>query len=380
MYTCVSPASPYLRISSRYGSGSGPCGVDSATSSSSTIAACPASSRRPSRQPARRSPDGCGSSGTSLRCPRGSSPSTSRSRRASTTRTGSHPAPAARARSADDPRTRARSRASSALRRLVHAGLHPAAGGDLRQERVGLAFLVERLVEQVLRVAVAELVGERLRGAVARDLVVLDALCCGDQRCVLGRGVALGGDDLFALRDEPLHGLARLPRRLLPELAEDVLEAADMVSRLGEVFLEGLLELLVGCCRRHLRQRLNELPLRVEQVAELVYEHVVERLEVHADPFPSNSWTLGCYPPLRLANAPASARSRCGSTVYFGSRADWNPALKTDQRRHSSPAQIMAPPSAAARRLVAPRPARTRAPAPARPFAAHASLPAAPRR
>src|SRR5207302_8634273 len=134
--------------------------------------------------------------------------------------------------------------------------------------------------------------------------------------------------------------------------------------------LEGFLELFVGCCGRHLRQRLHELLLRVQQIAELVDEHVVERLEVHADPFPSNSWTLGCYPPLRLANAPAFARPRCGLTVYFGSRADWNPALNTDQRRHSSPAQIIAPPSAAARRLFTPRFARTRAPAPASPFAA----------
>src|SRR5919198_205201 len=33
-----------------------------------------------------------------------------------------------------------------------------------------------------------------------------------------------------------------------------------------------------------------------------------------------------------------SRRRRCGSTVYLGSRADWKPALKTDQRRQSSPA------------------------------------------
>src|SRR5438067_10730224 len=85
------------------------------------------------------------------------------------------------------------------------------------------------------------------------------------------------------------------------------------------------------------------------------------------------------YPPVRVANVRAFARSRCGPTVYFGSRADWNPALKTDQRRQSSPAQIIAPPRAAARRLFAPRLARTSAPAPARPFAAHASLPAVPR-
>src|SRR3954471_3426470 len=61
----------------------------------------------------------------------------------------------------------------SALGSLVDAAAHEAARGELREELVGVALLVEGLVEQTLRVAVVELPRERARGAVGRDLVVL---------------------------------------------------------------------------------------------------------------------------------------------------------------------------------------------------------------
>ena len=47
-------------------------------------------------------------------------------------------------------------------------------------------------------------------------------------------------------------------------------------------------------------------------------------------------------------------RARCESTTYFGSRADWKPALYTAQRSESSPAHTSAPPTTAAVRLVRP--------------------------
>src|SRR5581483_3205732 len=73
-----------------------------------------------------------------------------------------------------------------------------------------------------------------------------------------------------------------------------------------------------------------------------------------------------------------AARLRWVSTTYFGARADWKPALNTDQRRHISPAQTSAPPSTAAPRLFRPRVARSAAPTVAIPFAARAYLPASP--
>src|SRR5207248_9771815 len=63
---------------------------------------------------------------------------------------------------------------------------------------------------------------------------------------------------------------------------------------------------------------------------------------------------------------------------YFGSRADWKPALNTDQRRASSPASTSAPPATAAPRERRPRRPSSHAPASVAPFAATASLPAAP--
>src|SRR5581483_6995770 len=118
------------------------------------------------------------------------------------------------------------------LRLLVDAGLRQAARRDLREELVGVALLVERLVEEVLRVVVAELAGQGPRRSVRRDLVVLDALRCGDERCVLRGGVpAARLDDLFALLDEALHGLAFLAVPAFAELPEDLLDPVPVVLR-----------------------------------------------------------------------------------------------------------------------------------------------------
>src|SRR5262249_4852345 len=64
----------------------------------------------------------------------------------------------------------------SACGLLVDPGPEHAAGRDLRQPLVGVALLVERLVEEVLRLRQVELVGQRARRAVCSDLVVLDTL------------------------------------------------------------------------------------------------------------------------------------------------------------------------------------------------------------
>src|SRR5207237_6165932 len=93
------------------------------------------------------------------------------------------------------------------LRLLVHTGTKEPAGGDAREQLVGLSLLVERRVQQLLPAVVAELVSQRAGGAVAGDLVVLDALGGGDQRRVEGVRVALGADDVVALLDQPLHAL-----------------------------------------------------------------------------------------------------------------------------------------------------------------------------
>ena len=73
---------------------------------------------------------------------------------------------------------------------------------------------------------------------------------------------------------------------------------------------------------------------------------------------------------------PVRIRSRCGCTVSCGRAADWNPALKTDQRRAASPASTSAPPATAAPRERRPRRPSSNAPPSVHAFASKPSFPA----
>src|SRR6266571_4218092 len=103
--------------------------------------------------------------------------------------------------------------ATSASCLLVDAGFEQAARRDLRQQLVRIAFLVESLVEEIFCVTEIELVRERARRSVSSDLVVLDALCCADERRVLDGRVAACVDDLLPLLDQAAHAVARFGRR-----------------------------------------------------------------------------------------------------------------------------------------------------------------------
>src|SRR5207245_2369401 len=91
---------------------------------------------------------------------------------------------------------------------------------------------------------------QRLRRAVAGDLVVLHSLRGGDQGCVAGGTVAGGGDDLFALADQPFHAFAMLLRDGLPYVLEDLVETRHVPLRLLELGLEGRLQPSPGASRR----------------------------------------------------------------------------------------------------------------------------------
>src|SRR5205823_6261403 len=80
----------------------------------------------------------------------------------------------------------------------------------------------------------------------------------------------------------------------------------------------------------------------------------------------------------RLPHLSEYRRSRCGTTVYFGSRADAKPALKTPQRRSISPARTRVLPPTAAERLCRPFHARRPAPAATQSFEARVSCPESP--
>src|SRR5690606_25546146 len=79
-----------------------------------------------------------------------------------------------------------------------------------------------------------------------------------------------------------------------------------------------------------------------------------------------------------LGSAAAARRSRCGTTVYLGSFADWTPAWKTPKRVQAEPARSAAPLSAAAARLRPPNRAPPVAPATDRISPARTNRPALP--
>src|SRR3954452_2923933 len=184
-----------------------------------------------------------------------------------------------------------------ARRLLIDPGLEHAAGGDLRQELVGLRLLVEGLVHQVLDAVVAAVTGELPGRAVGGDLIVLDALRRSDQRRVLGGRIALHLAPLLALGDEALHALADLGRARDTDLAECLLDALQMIVRLLEMVLECLAELVVARCLRHLRQRGGQLRLGAVQILELLLQDVFERIEPHvSSPFRVVFLTWGSAP------------------------------------------------------------------------------------
>src|SRR5919201_4952165 len=178
---------------------------------------------------------------------------------------------------------RSRPKVVSTASLLVDSGLEHPAGRDLRQQLVGIALLVQRLVEEILRISEVELVGERASGAVRGDLVVLDSLCRRDQRRILDDRITDCGDNLLALVDQPAHPLALLGLRTA-DLGANVFETANVVARLLQVLLERTSELVVRRCPYQLRQRRHELRLSAVEVGDLLLEQVLQCLQLHEAP------------------------------------------------------------------------------------------------
>ena len=97
-----------------------------------------------------------------------------------------------------------------------------------------MRLLVERLVHQVPDAVEAAVVGELPRGAVGRDLVVLDPLCCPDQGRVLGVRVAF--------RLEGIVGLAETTSRywVVGGRQEDPAAVSRRVAELAWAGLRGV--------------------------------------------------------------------------------------------------------------------------------------------
>ena len=112
------------------------------------------------------------------------------------------------------------------------------------QQLVGCLFLVERLAEDIGCIVEVEIVGERRRGPVRRDLVVLDPLRRRDQRRVLGHRLTRRLDDLRAFLDQALHAGAHLTGPGNARRRKQILDPLRVAARLGEVLLERLPKLL----------------------------------------------------------------------------------------------------------------------------------------
>src|SRR5215218_10876464 len=81
--------------------------------------------------------------------------------------------------------------------------------GQVGEDLVRVLLLNERLLDQTLRFREAQLLGPGEQGAVAGDLVVLHRLSGGNQTRIRRLAALELLQDLLALRDDALNGLAR---------------------------------------------------------------------------------------------------------------------------------------------------------------------------
>ena len=80
----------------------------------------------------------------------------------------------------------------------------------------------------------------------------------------------------LALFDETLHSLADLGARCLSEQLEAFVEARDLRFGLGEMSFEEFPQLVVARRLRHLGQRLRQLLLGMQHIAQLIDQQVVK--------------------------------------------------------------------------------------------------------
>ena len=159
---------------------------------------------------------------------------------------------------------------------LVHTTAEQPAGGDLRQGMVGMAFLLEGLVEQVGSFIIAERVGEGFRHSIRGDLLVLHAVRGGDEDGVAHVTGCRAGQMLFRLLDEPAHRFTFLTGRVDVQVSADPLKTLAMFARFFEMLRKGVLQVLVGGVGYHLRQCGDELRFRAVKVAQLVLIQLLE--------------------------------------------------------------------------------------------------------
>jgi hypothetical protein len=129
------------------------------------------------------------------------------------------------------------------------------------QQRVGLLFLHEGLIEKLHGILKAEQLRPRGQRAVARHLVMFGGLAGGHKAGVADGVIIDILDDLLAFGDNAEDGVALPAARLLLDQLEDFFEPVDLALGLFEMMGKSLSELLVGAVLGELGKRLRELLL-----------------------------------------------------------------------------------------------------------------------
>src|SRR5690606_12266375 len=168
---------------------------------------------------------------------------------------------------------------SDRSRLFVHAILR-----DLVELRVGSFLLFERLRELLVVLGEAEHFGEGCGGAIAGDLVMLDALRGGDDGRIAYVGLLGFLDDILAFGDQAAHRFTDYASHSLIVPLQDFLDSVALPHRLLQMLFERLLELRMLRFLSHLRERLDELIFSVIKVSELVYVQVLQVLHSGVPP------------------------------------------------------------------------------------------------
>ena len=142
-------------------------------------------------------------------------------------------------------------------------------------------FFVERLLQQPRFVGTVEAVRVRAGAAVGRHFVMLDALRDADDRCIAGVRCRGFSQTIVGFLNNPGEPGATLRRHLLAPVREDQLEALEVETRFVAVLRQRFLQFRRVCRIGEARQRPNQLPLRVVQVAKLVEVEVLQRCDSH---------------------------------------------------------------------------------------------------
>ena len=151
----------------------------------------------------------------------------------------------------------------------------------LGQPPVRTPFFVECFLQQPRFVGTVETPRVRARTAVRRDLVVLDALGRANDRRVAGVVCRGFSQTIVGFLNNPGEPGATLRRHLLAPVREDQLEALEVETRFVAVLRQRFLQFRRVCRIGEARQRPNQLPLRVVQVAKLVEVEVLQRCDSH---------------------------------------------------------------------------------------------------